>query len=160
MSGGFHQAKLNRSVVKDLRKQTLAQFGANGFRLGETAFVNPANISEVTKPRELVGKIVGRDKISATWWLSLYDDGRDSFVEDDLHKLIRVSEVSNVASRAAFVQTIYEIREWNKSTSRIGPSKGHVKVQKYTAIDHQGQPISLPPQYDLLEILFDGQRLF
>lgn len=63
MSCGFHQAKLNRSVVKDLRKQTLAQFGANGFRLGETTFVNPANISEVTKPRELVGKIVGRDKI-------------------------------------------------------------------------------------------------
>jgi hypothetical protein len=159
MSRGFHQAKLNRSVVKDLRKQTLAQFGANGFRLGETAFVSPPNIPEV-RPRELVGKIVGRDRISATWWLSLYDDGRDSFVEDDLHKLIRVNEASNVASRAIIVRTIYEIREWEKATSKVGPPKGHVVIQKYTSVDHQGRPISLPPEYDVLEILFDGQRLF
>ena len=156
---GFHQAKLNKSVVKDLRKQTLESFGSRGFRLGETAFVSPGDLKNLKRPTELVGRIVDKDKISSTCWLSLYDDGRDSYVESDLHKLILAGEDSLVKSRASIVRSTYEIRDWNRSAAKLGKALGHIIVQRFIAMDHEGRGIS-SPEYSVVGIAFDGQDLF
>ena len=139
MTKSFAQIKANKSIIKDLRKQTLDRFGRKTFCRGETAFIAPREAGPVHAPTELVGKIVDRDRDSAALWLTLYDNGRDSYLESDLHKLILIEDpVTVVKSRTEIVRWTYEIREWNREARDVGTRRGHVIVQKFTTMDHEG----------------------
>jgi hypothetical protein len=156
----LRRGKLDRSVVRDLPKQTAKSFGNAGFRRGEVAFVLPEDPPVDAPATELVGKLTDQDKVSRAWWLFLFGNGADSFFESHLHKLILATvEPPLIVSRAKIERFVYDIRPWNSALAKVGNAVGHLVVEKYTVIDHQGRHLR-PPDHNIVEIVHNGRRLF
>jgi hypothetical protein len=147
----------NASILRPLRKQCSDSTGRRRYGRGEIVFL--ATQLAHPRPTELLAKITNSDALTGVWWVSHYDDHKDSFFESDLHKLITVSEQESRPNPSVRIRRyIHEIRPWDADAKHLGSPQGHVITERYEEF-FNGRPKG-SPHYYLVEIVFAGRQVF
>lgn len=150
----------NRSILKFARKQLKGRISLTRVDAGETVFIEPAIEHIQSCARNLVAKVCGKSTLTEAHWLHQFDNGHIEVFLLDLHKVV-LSEAKQTSPTPGVRITMYwsEIWTWDDRAGALIEKVGHIAVQRFLQVDHQGR-FRFPPDWSIFEIKYKNEYLF